>query len=202
MADRRERALDRVRCSQVLPVFGGEVVEGEQRVAVFGQAIGRLFEFQRVALDEGVERGLSGGLGLGHPDLLQRTLGLWLLALRQLGEHVRGFVHPAPLRGSLRPHFTGGPPESERAVGDHQLGRAVEPSALEIEQKIAPIMRAFPCAIGESDEFLATLRRRTDDDENALLLIFEPGFQMDAVGPNVDVAPRRKITLLPCGILL
>jgi hypothetical protein len=36
--------------------------------------------FGRKALDEGVERQLSGGLGLGHPDLLRRALGFRLVA--------------------------------------------------------------------------------------------------------------------------
>src|SRR5215471_11792861 len=82
MAHRRERALDRVRRPQMLPVLGGEIVEGEQRVAIFLQTGGGLRVFRRVALDEGVERGEGLGLRLGHPDLLQFALGLWLLALR------------------------------------------------------------------------------------------------------------------------
>jgi Transposase, Mutator family len=53
--------------------------------------------FQRVALDEGVERQLGSDLRFGHPYLLQRAFGFRLLALRQLGEHVRGLVHPAAL---------------------------------------------------------------------------------------------------------
>ena len=41
----RERALDDVRRAQMLPVFGGEVVEGEQRLAILDQALGRLVVF-------------------------------------------------------------------------------------------------------------------------------------------------------------
>jgi len=37
--DRRERALDRVRRAQVLPVLGREVVEGKQRFAILRQAL-------------------------------------------------------------------------------------------------------------------------------------------------------------------
>jgi hypothetical protein len=55
-------------------------------------AVGRRLVFGRVALDEGVERHLRGGLGFGHPDLLQRAFGLRLLAFRQLGDHVHGLV--------------------------------------------------------------------------------------------------------------
>src|SRR3954471_6704072 len=42
MADRHERALHWVRGPSVLPVLGGEVVEGEQRVAVLHEARDRL----------------------------------------------------------------------------------------------------------------------------------------------------------------
>jgi hypothetical protein len=40
--------------------------------------------FQRVALDEGVERQFGGDLRFRHPYLLQRAFGFRLLALRQL----------------------------------------------------------------------------------------------------------------------
>jgi len=34
-----ERALDRIRAPQVLPMLGGKVIEGEQRIAILGQAL-------------------------------------------------------------------------------------------------------------------------------------------------------------------
>src|SRR5438270_5921511 len=43
-----------IRRPQVFPVLGREVVEGEQRVSILAQAVGRLLVFQRVALDEGI----------------------------------------------------------------------------------------------------------------------------------------------------
>ena len=45
VAHRRERALDRVRCPQMHPVLGGEITEGEQRVAIFLQTGGGLLVF-------------------------------------------------------------------------------------------------------------------------------------------------------------
>jgi hypothetical protein len=60
----------------MLPVLGREVVEGEQRVAVLAQALDRLVVFATVALDEGVEGGVRILPGLGHPDVVQRALGL------------------------------------------------------------------------------------------------------------------------------
>jgi hypothetical protein len=39
MPDGREHTRDRISCPHVIPVFGGEVIEGQQRVAVFDQAL-------------------------------------------------------------------------------------------------------------------------------------------------------------------
>ena len=64
-------ALDRVRGPEVFPVFGREIVECEQGLAILCQALGGLFVFQLVGCDEGVERGLGVLARLGHPDLLQ-----------------------------------------------------------------------------------------------------------------------------------
>jgi len=70
-------------------MLGGEVIEGQQRIAILGQAFGGFLVLDLVTLDECIERSLSVSLRLGHPDLLQRAFGLGLLALRQLGEHTR-----------------------------------------------------------------------------------------------------------------
>src|SRR5712671_5937033 len=59
-----------VRGPQVFPVFGGEIVECEQGLAILRQALGGLIVFELVAGDEGIERGLGGLARLGHPDLL------------------------------------------------------------------------------------------------------------------------------------
>src|SRR5437660_11502374 len=140
------------------PVLGGEFVERQQRISILAQAVGRLLVFGRVALDEGVERQFGGGLGFGHPDLLQCALGLRLLALWQLGEHVGGLVYPAALLARFRPDLTGGLPEPERAIGDGKLRRHVEPAPLQVEQQIAPVLRALAGAIGEADQLLAAVR--------------------------------------------
>src|SRR5215213_4963936 len=71
-------ALDRVRGPQVFPMFGGEIVEREQGLAILCQARGGLIVFHLVGCDEGGERGLSVLAGLGHPDFLQGPLGLRL----------------------------------------------------------------------------------------------------------------------------
>src|SRR6202035_3591170 len=71
MAHGRECTFDWVRCAQMLPMLCREVVEGEQSIAVFGQAFDRLLVFNVVDFDERVECDESILLGPGHPDLLQ-----------------------------------------------------------------------------------------------------------------------------------
>src|ERR1700687_880509 len=106
----------------MLPVLGREVVEGKQRFAILGQALGRLVVFDAPGLNEGVERHERILLGLGHPDLLERPLGLRLQTLRKLVEDIGGLVYPAALASDRRPYLLDRLPEAECAVGDRKLG--------------------------------------------------------------------------------
>ena len=72
-------------------MLGGEVIEGEQRIAILGQAFDRLVVFRSVAFREGVEGGDGLLLRFGHPDLLQRALGLDL-PCRLFGSLLRTFA--------------------------------------------------------------------------------------------------------------
>ena len=54
-----EDTLDRIRCAQVVPVLGGKVEEGEQGVAVLGQARNRLVVLGVVFVGEQVDRGFG-----------------------------------------------------------------------------------------------------------------------------------------------
>ena len=188
MADGGERALDRVGRAQVLPVLGGEVVEGEQHVAILGQALDRLVVLRAVDFRESIERGLGVLPGLGHPDVLKRPLGFGLQALRQPVEDIGGLVHPAALLARLRPDLGERLPEAERAVGDGELRPDRKSASLEIEQEFLPRLRALAHAVGQADQFLLALRRRADDHEQALRIILKPGLDVDAVDPEVDVA--------------
>src|SRR5712664_541807 len=111
-------------------------------------------------------------------------------------------MHPATLLARFRPDFTGGLPEPERAICDGEPRRHVEPAPLTLEQQIAPVLCALAGAIGEADQFLAAFRRRADQHQDALLFVFEARLEMDAVGPDVDVALCRQIALLPGGVLV
>src|SRR5271155_3237244 len=113
----------------MLPVFGREVVESQQRVAILNQAFDRLVVFDGPGFDEGVERRERILLGLCHPDLLERPLGLRVLALRQLVQDVGGLVDPAALATGLRPGIRtialGG-----RTITDHRSLSNMSPGVL------------------------------------------------------------------------
>src|SRR3982075_3263891 len=114
----------------MLPVLSQEVVEGKQRVAILDQALDSLVVFDAPSFDEGVERGECILLGLGHPNLLERTLGLRLLALGQLVQDIGGLVHPTALAARPRPHLLDRLPEAEGAVGGRELGPIASPRRL------------------------------------------------------------------------
>ena len=63
-------------------------------------------------------------------------------------------------------------------------------------------MGALAHPVDEAYEFLLTLRRRADDDQQALRIVLEPGLHMDAVGPEVDIMPGRQIPLQPVRVLV
>src|SRR5258707_14182053 len=122
----------------MLPVLSREVVEGKQRVAILDQVLDSLVVFDAPSFDEGVERGECILLGLGHPNLLERTLGLRLLALGQLVQDIGGLVHPTELAAGPRPHLVDHLPETAGAAA------AREPGALANTPPFEGWKKAFP----------------------------------------------------------
>src|SRR5437868_13900979 len=59
-------------------------------------------------------------------------------------------LYPAALLARFRPDLTGGLPEPECAIGNDELRGHVEPAPLQIEQQIAPVLRALAGAVGEA----------------------------------------------------
>jgi hypothetical protein len=72
------------------------------------------------------------------------------------------------------------------------ITRHVKPELFQIELQFAPVLRTF----ARADEFLVALRRYADQRQNALLLVFRPGAQVDTIRPYVQVAFRRQIAPL------
>src|SRR5437868_9122942 len=64
------------------------------------------------------------------------------------------------------------------------------------------ILRALARAVGKAEQLLPALRRRADDDQDALLGVFKTGLQVNAVGPHIDVVLGRQIALPPVLVLV
>ena len=136
---------------------------------------------------------------MGH---LQGPLGLGVLALWQLVQHVCRLVHPAALLARFWPHLAERLPEPESAIGGGEFRRDRQATPLQIEQQRAPVMGALARAVGETDQLLPTSRRGADDNEDALRIVLQTRLQMNAVGPDIDVALGGKVALVPALVLV
>jgi hypothetical protein len=72
-----------------------------------------------------------------------------------------------PRRGE---NLTQGRPEPQGTVADGKFGILFQSSPLEIEQHLAPALRAFTEAIGHGQQFLATVFIGTHDHQNTLFV--------------------------------
>ena len=107
-----------------------------------------------------------------------------------------GHSSPSAFQNPSAPRFR------EGRLGDGELWRDGQTPVLQIEQQFTPILRALARAVGKAEQLLPALRRRADDDQDALLGVFETGLQVNAVGPHIDGALGRQIALPPVLVLV
>ena len=88
-------------------------------------------------------------------------------------------------------------PEAERPVADGDLGRDRKPAGLQIDEQFLPALRALAHARRQAEQLLLALRRGADDHQYAFGLWLHPRLQINAVGPDIHIAPRRQVALLP-----
>jgi hypothetical protein len=72
--------------------------------------------------------------------------------------------------------------------------------SVQIEQQFTPILRALARTIGKAEQLLPALRRRAEDDQDALLGVFKTP-EVNAVGPHIDVVLGRQVALPPVLVL-
>ena len=101
-----------------------------------------------------------------------------------------------------RQRLVEGFPKAKRAIADGQLRRDRQTSRLQIDEQFPPALRALPHACLEADQFLDALGRRADQNQHAFGLRLHARLQIDAVRPDVDVAARRQIAILPSPIFV
>lgn len=70
MPDGGEHTRDRISCPHAIPMLGGEVIEGQQGVAVLGQALDGTGVLGPILLLEDGERGIRRLAVRRYPDLL------------------------------------------------------------------------------------------------------------------------------------
>src|SRR3954453_14490494 len=113
-----------------------------------------------------------------------------------------GLVHPATLAAGVGPHFLDSLPEAERTVGDRELGCRRKSAPLQVEEQLFPRLCTLAHPVDKSDQLLLAFGRGADNDQQALRGVLEPGLDVDAVGPEVDIALGGEIALAPAGMLL
>jgi len=197
MPDGGEGALDRVRRPDVLPAFGGEVVEGEQHIAVPRQLRDRLPVLRPTGLDEEVEGNLRVGLRLRLPDDVQVLLRPGLDRLRHRIEDVGRPVHPAALFPGRAERLAQCSPEAQGAVADGQVWRMGKSPALQVEQDFAPALRALAVSVHQAEHLPAAPFVGTDHDQDALLLLGHARPEAYAVGSDADEAPGAEVAATP-----
>ena len=66
-------------------------------------------------------------------------------------------MDPTPLVPGAGKDLLDGLPEAERTVADREVGCDLEPTSLDVDQELAPALRALPHPGLEIDEFLLAL---------------------------------------------
>jgi hypothetical protein len=94
-------------------------------------------------------------------------------------------------------------PKAERPVAGGEFGIKHEPVLVaQAEQELAPALGALPPAILDREQLLPAARVGADQHQHALALVLEPWGEVDAVGPEIDVAPGGEVAPLPAHMLL
>ena len=92
-------------------------------------------------------------------------------------------------------------PEAESPVPDRQFRADREATPLQILQEFPPTLSALPEPRLEPQQLLPALRRRPDQHQNALLLVFQPTLKVDPVRPDIDIPSVREIPEPPTLVL-
>lgn len=202
MPDGGKGAFDRVGCADVFPMLGRVIVEGQQRIPVLDQLGDRLVPFDAIGFGEEVEGGIGCGLRLGLPDVVEVAFGLGLDGLRHRVQDVHGLVDPATLLPRRSKHLAQRGPEPQGTVADGKFRVLFQAAPLEIEQHLAPALRAFAEAVGHGQQLLAAIFIRPENHQNTLFFISHSRLEVDAIRPDVEKPPVAEIALLPSLVAL
>src|SRR5882672_2132077 len=106
-------------------------------------------------------------------------------------------MHAAALLLGLRVHLRERLPETQRTIARRHLRSDRQTALLEVQQELVPRLLALPLAILDRHQLLLAFRRRPYDHQDAGASFFETNVEMDAVGPEVNVALVLERPLAP-----
>lgn len=186
----------------MLAVFGPEVVEAQQRLAIFDHFGNGLVVFHPVGLDEEIEGGFCVRPSLGLPIVVQMTLGFGLHRFWHGLEDIAGFMHPAALLAGGAKDLAQCGPEPQGAIADGQSRSHAQSPVLEIQQQLAPTLGAFAIAVSKAEHLLLIPFISADQHQHALLFLGHAWLEINPVGSDVDDPPGAEIPPLPALVVI
>src|SRR4029450_6761768 len=88
-------------------------------------------------------------------------------------------------------------PKPHRPIANGQSWPLRQPSALEVEEQVLPGRLALQVAIPEAQQFFLATGVSTNNDQNTMPRFLQPGLQVHAINPEIDVVFAREVPLLP-----
>ncbi len=81
------------------------------------------------------------------------------------------------------------------------MRRNRQPPPFDLDEQLAPALSTLAHPGLEADQLLLALPGGADQHQDALRMILHVGLQVDTIGPDIDIPPRREIPRLPTLIL-
>ena len=139
-------------------------------------------------------------------DSTQHELGLVLLSLWKLGEHVYDLVVPAALLCRLRIDVAQSSPDAQVSVSNHQP-RAAQAPALDVPEHLGPVLCGLPVSGNSAHHHLAPVAQGRHHHQYRRLLLLKTSLDVDSIHPHVDhfqviegpAAPLGKL-IVPLGL--
>ena len=135
-------------------------------------------------------------------DVFQMRLGLGLHRFWQSVQHICRLVDPAALHPGLAVNLMQRGPEPHGTIADSQLGCGFQPPAFEVQEQLAPALGAFAKAVDQAQNIFVAPLIRPDNHQHTLAILVHAGAEVDAVGPEIHIAPCRQIPFGPAFIIL
>ena len=93
-------------------------------------------------------------------------------------------------------------PEAQGTVTGGELGCKREPVLVaQPEQELAPALGALAVAVLDREQLFSAARVGTDQHQQALPVVIEPGREVDGIGPEIDKAAGGEVALPPAFVL-